>query len=121
MASQSPTNPDRPQVTYQGTDQTNSLRRVAQVCMERQLPIRMRVLIQLWDYEQYVAWKGTTWRVEAKDEGEAIGIKDALEVFFDVLAARGPVETAAMMAGLMPVRGQETDDVRPPEYAEPSQ
>lgn len=78
-----------------------SLDRVAGLALEKGLPIRVRMSLSLWDWSQYVAWKGQTWRVEVADKAQAEAAKEALEGFFDLLARKGPQRTAEMLGELM--------------------
>lgn len=78
-----------------------SLERVATIARDKGLPLRMRIAISLWDWDQYVAWKGQTWKAEVKDQAEAIELKEALEEFFDLMARVGPAETRRMIAEAM--------------------
>lgn len=78
-----------------------SLDRVAGLALEKGLPIRVRMSLSLWDWSQYVAWKGQTWRVEVADKAQAEAAKEALERFFDLLAKEGPARAAELLGDLL--------------------
>lgn len=89
---------DKPLVTHVADEGDLAFARVAEAAKERGVPIRMRMAVSLWDFGQYVAWRGQTWKVEAKDKGEAEDVRNAIEEFFDLLAVSGPQETGRVLA-----------------------
>ncbi len=93
-----------------------SLDRVAELAQAKGLPIRMRMAISLWDWSQYVAWKGQTWRVEVADKAQAEATKEALEWLFDLLASKGPQRAAELLKDLQAVSEELAGE---PEISEP--
>ncbi len=88
---------DKPLVTHVADEGDLAFTRVADAAKERGVPIRMRMAVSLWDFGQYVAWRGQTWKVEAKDKGEAEDVRNAIEEFFDLLAVSGPKEACHVL------------------------
>ena len=89
---------DKPLVTHVADEGDLSFARVADAAAERGVPIRMRMSVSLWDFGQYVAWRGQTWKVEAKTRSEAEDVRNAIEEFFDLLAMLGPADTGRALA-----------------------
>lgn len=74
-----------------------SLHRVAEIMAGKSAPIRMRINIQLWDGQDYVSWKGQTWKLEVANAEEAKQVQQALESFFDLVAIRSSDSTKQLL------------------------
>ena len=68
-------------------------------------PIRIRLQPSLFRRAlgQHRHWTGLSWTIDCGSVDEAVGMRKALQAFFEVLVQSGPAETQAMLE-----RSQET-------------
>jgi hypothetical protein len=72
----------------------DSLKRALEAVDVAGVKPRLRVAVAVWNGQQYLAWRGQSWRLDVDGEKGAKDVKEALELFFDSVALVGAVETA---------------------------
>jgi hypothetical protein len=65
-------------------------------------PLKLRIQPMILFPRQYRAWKDVRWTLECRDVSEASAVREAMKVFFTVLASRGPAKVLAALAKLEP-------------------
>ena len=76
-----------------------SLGKIAEEAKARGSMLRLRLSLQLWNWGQYISWRGQSWRVEVKDREEALLVAEAVNLTFDLLARVGAEAAVAWLKG----------------------
>ena len=76
-----------------------SLGKIAEEAKARGSMLRLRLSLQLWNWGQYISWRGQSWRVEVKDREEALLVAESVNLTFDLLARVGAEAAVAWLKG----------------------